>query len=462
MIITVRVEIMNILKTLKKHNKKEKVSFHMPGHKQGSAFKGSELESRIWKFDTTELTDTDCLIDPKDCIKRAEDKATEIYGAEKSFFLVNGATCGILSMFYAAFNEGDKVLICRDCHRSVISAMIITGVEPVYVEPIIHESGFSCGVSSDAIKEALDANENVKGVFITSPTYFGISSDIKTIADVVHEKGALLMVDEAHGAHFPFSDKFPKGAMECGADISVVSLHKSMPCPNQTAVLNLGRCSISANKMKNAINIFQTTSPSYIMMSAMEYASDIGYKDGKKLTDEILTYRTESEYIFTFDDPFKLLLDFRERGYNGYEVAEILENKFGIFSELAIESCVLLMISWGNTVKDFLILEKAIDYISMLPPKEFKKSHTINYVGGECVKTPKEVLRGDMEKVSFKAAEGRISAREVTIFPPCIPIFMPGERILKEHIEIINNAINSNLTITGIDEGLIYVTKEDN
>ncbi len=451
---------MNILKMIKEHNEKEKVSFHMPGHKKVKGFMKPQIKSGLWELDTTELSDTDCLENPVDGIKRAEEKAAKAYGAEHSFFLVNGATSGILSMFKVAFKDGDKVIVSRDCHKSVINAMELSGVSPVFLNPLIHEKGFSGGVSVEDIRKAIENHSDAKGVFLTSPTYFGIVSDIEAIAKVAHENGMLLLCDEAHGAHFPFSECFPESAVSLGADMSVVSLHKSMPCPNQTAILNLGKCSVSAENVKAAVNMFQTTSPSYIFLSMIEQAIDIGKTKGEELTERFMRNVVKNEHIYSFSDPFKLILDFSSKGYTGYEVSSIFEKKFGIYAEMAIEACVLLMASWSNNKKDFAILKKAIEYVDSLPrkkpidPKEMICSENV------LAMTPREVFNAAKEKVPLNMSVGRIAAKEVTIFPPCIPVFMPGEVIKKEHIEKIENAMDLSLVTTGIEDGLILVIKK--
>lgn len=451
---------MSILRNLQKHSKKEKVSFHMPGHKSGKGFQKARFDSKIWELDITELSDTDCLIDPQSYIKEAENIAAEIYGAKDSFFLVNGSTCGILSMFYAAFNEGDKVLVSRDCHRSVINAMAIRGVVPIYIEPLIHEKGFSGGIDLNVYSNAIESHRDAKGIFITSPTYFGIASKISAIANLAHNNNMLLLCDEAHGAHFPFSEHFPKSTIEQGADISVVSLHKTMPCPNQTAVLNLGECRVSRENMLNSINMFQTTSPSFLFLAMMEEALITGARDGESLTKKILKLIPKNEHLYSFDDPFKLLLDFTDRGYNGFEIAEILENKFGIYPELALENCVLLMVSWYNTKDDFRILEKAIKYIELLPVKKMEKVEEISIRYNICRKTPREAINSLKEKIALNTAKGRIAAREITIFPPCIPIIMPGEVFTDEHIQKINKAIEQKLVVTGVENGMVNVTAD--
>lgn len=453
---------MGIIESLKKHNKKELVSFHMPGHKLGRGFEKTNVCSDIWKYDTTELSDTDCLQNPKEFIKNAEKKAAEIYGAKHSFFLVNGSTCGILSMFFSCFKEGDKVIVVRDCHKSVINAMIFTGVIPIYVEPEKKSLGLYGGVNPKKVEEIFENNKDCKGIFVTSPSYYGIMSDIKKLSDIAHKYNALLLCDEAHGAHFPFSDKFPKSAIESGADLSVISMHKTMFCPNQTAILNLGDCKIKQNTVRSAINMFQTTSPSYIFLAAIEEALELGAKEGVSLTDQIVKKIPKSEYIYTFDDPFKLILNFSKKGFNGEYVLNILEKEFGIYCEMAQGDNVLLMTSWANTKDDFKLLENAIEHIKKLP--DIKRKNTLNEFEEKLDSvskfTPREVHMKEKELVDIEKAVGRIAAKEVTSFPPCIPYFMPGEVVSKDHINRIIDSIEKGIDMTGIENGKIMVVKE--
>ena len=454
---------MSIEENLEKHLNKEKVSFHMPGHKGRNLFLNKEKHSVFWQYDTTELSDTDCLQNPQDFLKQAENKCAEVYGAEHSFFLVNGSTCGILAMFFACFKEGDKVIVSRDCHKSVINAMILSGVNPVYVTPAINRYGLPGGVSPLEIEKIFELNPDCKGVFITSPTYYGIISDVKEISKIAHKYGAFVLCDEAHGAHFPFSCKFPDSAIKQGADISVVSLHKTLPSPNQTAVLNLGKCVIQRQKMQNAINMFQTTSPSYVLMCAMEKALEFSLAEGKKLTEKIIKLIPNSKYIKSFDDPFKIILDFTEKGFNGFYVAKIFEEKFGIYCEMVQHNYVLLMISWANTKEDFSCLLSAINYIDSLPDGECKKEECDFFLQGEDTycNTPREISMKDTQKIELDFAAGRIAAREVTPFPPCIPLFMPGEKIQKEQIEYIKKLQRREANIFGIENGCLLVVKED-
>ncbi len=482
---------MSIIEKLQEHLNREKVSFHMPGHKGGKylfasketipnqnagllnkkgrifdlkdSFLGKAAKKNIWKFDTTELSDTDCLQNPQTFLKTAEEEAAKIYGAKHSFFLVNGATCGILAMFFACFKDGDKVIVSRECHKSVINAMIFSGVKPIYVAPKINDCGLSCGADADKIEKAFLDNPDCKGVFITSPTYYGIVSDVKKISEIAHNYGALLLCDEAHGAHFPFSEKFPKGAIKQGADISVVSLHKTLPSPNQTAVLNLGRCKIDRERLQSAVNMFQTTSPSYVLMCAMENALDFSKIKGEKLTEKVLKQIPQSKYIKTFDDPFKIILDFSEKGFDGIFVSKKLEEKFGIYCEMVQHNYVLLIVSWGNSKYDFSCLLDAINYIASLPDAKHKREKCDYQVPFEsvCINTPRDIVKKETQKVKLSDATGKIAARDVISFPPCIPLFMPGEIIKTEHIEHIKKLQEEGANISGIEGDCLTVVKED-
>ena len=454
---------MTIEENLIKHLNKEKISFHMPGHKGRNVFLNKENDYDFWQYDTTELSDTDCLQNPQDFLKKAEDKCAKIYGADHSFFLVNGSTSGILAMFFACFKEGDKVVISRDCHKSVINAMIFSGVNPIYVSPLINEYGLPGGANTAEIEEAFKKNPDCKGVFITSPSYYGIISDISEVSKIAHKYGALVLCDEAHGAHFPFSKKFPESAIKQGADISVVSLHKTLPAPNQTAVLNLGNCSINRDRMQNAVNMFQTTSPSYVLMCAMEKALDLGAKKGKELTDKIIKLIPDCKYIKSFDDPFKIILDFTEKGFSGFYAAKIMEQKFGIYCEMVQHNYILLMVSWGNDENDFSCLLQAINYIDSLPCGNYKKeNYDIELLKNDNIcNSPRDVAMKDTQNIKLDFAIGRIAAQEVTPFPPCIPIFMPGEKIKKEHIEYIKKLQKEEASIFGIENNCLLVVKED-
>ncbi len=449
---------MYISDSLKKHIKTEKASFHMPGHKGGAAFSGSQFENELLSFDVTELSGTDCLSNPKEAIALSEQRAAQLYGAKRAFYLVNGSTCGILSMFYSFFKEGDSVIVDRSCHISAVNALVLCGLNPVYVSQNIDKKhGVPSGITADKIKKLLEKYPEVKGVFITSPNYYGMMSEVDKIAELVHSKGIPLLVDEAHGAHFPFSKHLPKSSISMGADAAVVSLHKSLPCPNQTALLLINDENM-AEKMQKAVNVFQTTSPSYMLLVYIEAALDMAERQGEELTDRLLEYLKPFSKYQT-QDPFKLLLSFTKNGLTGYEAEEILRKEFGIYAELCDNKNILLMTSWGNSLQDFELLALAINHIKGIKKEPLESKIITEFNEGKPELSPKYALNARCEWILPKDSIGRIAAAAVTAFPPCIPVLLPGEKISKKQADRVEYMILQK-TAEGLRDGKICVIKE--
>jgi len=447
-----------IIDMLKQHNEKEKASFHMPGHKKGAGFCGAPFNSEIFSLDTTELPGTDALIAPEGAILKAEEHAATLYGAKHSFFLVNGSTGGILSMIYSAFQPGDKVIIDRNCHQSVLNGIILSGLSPIYLAPEATTLADVPGtVSAKNIEALLTEQPDIRGAVITSPNYYGATANIKEIAKLLHKRDALLLVDEAHGAHFSFSKALPDSAVSQGADMSVVSLHKTLPAPNQTALLNIGQ-SISVDRARSAVRMFQTSSPSYVLLAAMEYALHFAEKNGEKETERILPL-LQALNCPTLDDPFKLLPSWAEKGISGYRAEEILREKFGIYIELCNTHRILCMTSWGNTEDDTRRLGEAMTYLDALPqqgdPITYQAKSEISV--SVPVITPAEATRLPHKLVSLQKAEGKICAQAVSAFPPCIPVLLPGETVTREKLEYLYELKKNQATITGLTEDMITI-----
>ena len=450
---------MEILDSLRRHRQKERASFHMPGHKNGAAFLGTDVASDWLAYDVTELDGTDCLCRPTDAILRSEEQAAWLYGAARAFYLVNGASCGILSMFYAFFREGDSVLVDRAGHRSVGNALALCGLNPVYLAPSVDPArGVPLGLTAEQVRSALRRYSEVKGVFITSPNYYGMCSEIAEIARAAHDAGIPLLVDEAHGAHFPFDARFPQGAVRQGADVSVVSLHKSLPCPNQTALLLL-RDPMKADEMQAAVNLFQTTSPSYPLMIYIEAGLDFAAQHGRERTDLLLEW-TRPFRRYQTDDPFKMLMSFEENGIPGRCAEQILREEFGIYAELCDRKNVLLMASWGNSAADFELLAEGVRRLaSMKGTCAPVESAAACFSEGRPELSPRAVRGQETEWVSVRCAAGRVSAGAVTAFPPCIPVLLPGERITKEQADVVCE-LSEGQDMDGVERGAIRVIKE--
>lgn len=451
---------MEILNSLLQHCRREKVSFHMPGHKNGAAFLGTRFENEWLKMDVTELAGTDALSHPHDAILKSQQYAAALYGAARAFYLVNGSSCGILSMIYAYFREGDQVLVDRAAHRSVGNAFALCGAVPVYLAPQIDKGyGVPRGITAVQVRQALEKTPNIKGIFITSPNYYGFVSEIKEIACMAHEKGIPLLVDEAHGAHFPFDSRFPENAIRQGADAAVVSMHKSLPCPNQTALLLLREANMEQTIFE-AVNIFQTTSPSYILLAYMEAALDFAVKNGKQRTD-LLLEQTKPFERYRMQDPFKLLLSFEEYGLSGYNAERFLREKYGIYAEMADERNVLLMTSWGNRAEDFRLLSAALaDICASEKQLDTGEAQEYFFPEGAAALSPRAVRKREHQWVSVSEAIGKICAGSVTAFPPCIPILLPGERITERQMQVVINLLQSGRTVDGVENGKICIAKE--
>ncbi len=450
-----------IFDMLKKHLEKEKASFHMPGHKNGVGMAGTPLEHNVFSFDTTELPGTDALIAPESAILEAEQFAAGLYGAKHSFFLVNGSTGGILSMIFAAFHPGDIVIVDRNCHQAVLNGLILSGAQPVFVAPKPTElEGVPGVLTPEAVKLALNKYPDCKGAIITSPNYYGAAADIQKIAEILHTHHAVLLVDEAHGAHFPFSDRFPRSAMQQGADMSVTSLHKTLSAPNQSALLHIGeRCSV--DEVRAAVRMFQTSSPSYVLLAAMEASLHFAAKRGKEQT-ELLLDRLRPLHAPSLADPCKLLPGWFSKGISGNQAEKTLREKFGIYAELSNEYRILLMSSWFNSVEDCNRLRDALAYLDTLPAQGAPISFstvTAPSISAPSL-SPADVHHHPRTLLPLENTVGHICSYAVSAFPPCIPILMPGERISVEQIQSLKKLIDENATITGLINGQIFVVEE--
>ncbi|MBE7048010.1 MAG: aminotransferase class I/II-fold pyridoxal phosphate-dependent enzyme [Ruminococcaceae bacterium] len=447
-----------ILDMLKDHNKHETTSFHMPGHKNGNVPLDFILPPNILAYDTTELCDTDALIQPQDTILEAEKKAAKLYGAEHSFYLVNGSTGGVLTMMYVAFSPGDVVLVDRYCHMSVLNGCMLRGIQPVYITPETSRvEGIPGVVSVEMVSRALKQYPMAKGLVLTSPNYYGAAADLTGLAELIHTHRGLLLVDEAHGAHFPFSACFPPTAMEQGADISVTSLHKSLPAPNQTALLHVGK-GFNVEHVRSVLRMLQTSSPSYLLLAAMEQALDYSAQIGRERTAQIVA-KLKAFNCPTLEDPFKLLPDWRHKGLTGTEVDTIFREQFGIYPEMFTTYGLLLMVSWCNSDEDFNHLGEALEYCSCLPDVSMSP---VAVTEGELppISVPMDFLSlsdRDMERISLERAEGRICGTSVSAFPPCIPIILPGEIISREQISYLQQLKRQGCMIVGINEGIPVV-----
>lgn len=433
--------------------------FHMPGHKRNF---GNQLPYNI---DLTEIEGFDNLHNAEGCIKNIEDKASQLYSVNRAFLLVNGSTGGILSAIRALTDYGDKVIVARNCHKSVYNAIEICGLNPVYVLPEYSETYWIyLEIKVDTIEKLISENPDTKLVVITSPTYEGIVSDISEISKVCKKYSIKLFVDEAHGAHFPFSDKFPDEAVKCGADVAVTSLHKTLPSLTQTALLLTNDLTLE-NKLQQNLSVFETSSPSYILMSSIEKCLEYISKNPDIFNDyyiNLLQFYNKAQKLnnikilnFKNFDLGKIIIHTAKTNLNGIELAKVLREKYLIETEMAYSNYVIAMTSACDTKDGFSRLINAlIEIDNNCSNNQLDKCYSV------LTSIPKRVFASSKKSkyhsniIDFINSKNRVSMEYVWAYPPGIPLIVPGEIISDEIISTINNLCNKNIEVYSSEKNL--------
>ncbi len=452
----------NIYQAIKNYQYDNTISFHVPGHKNGRAYT-SKLTPNIYdntaengmdlcpNFDLTEIPDMDNLHYPRGIIDKAQRQAAHYYGAKNTYFLVNGTTCGIHAMILSSTNRGDKIIIPRNCHKSVYNACILGDLEPIMAYPTIDDKlGLTLNIDVQHIKCLLENHENIKAVLITSPTYEGIHSNILEIAKIVHKYGALLLVDEAHGAHIPLHTDCGIPALQQGADIVVQSTHKSLSSLTQSSILHIGSNRINEHKVKQWLSILQSSSPSYLLMSSLEKSIydmiTIGQQKMQSLLITLENFRHQFPDTLILapnkynSDPTKIciLCD------NAVDISNILRSKYQIQVEYASTNYIICIASIWNTTEDILKLEYALtELLSMGKIQELNYSENMQLctqlplIASERKLTPKDAFYSVAKTLPISMALNTICLETITPYPPGIPLIMAGEIFTKKHYDYI-------------------------
>ena len=391
--------------------KKGRYPFHMPGHKGNIAFLPP---IPLQKLDVTELEETDNLHNAQGCIKETQAQIAKIYGADESFLLVNGSTSGIIAAICAVCNDGDKLAVDRNCHRAVHTGMAISGAHPVYFWAKAPLKTLEC---------------DVRAVVVTSPTYEGNVLDIKGIAEFVHGRGGVLIVDEAHGAHFPFHQAFPQGALSQGADIVIHSFHKTLPAFSQSAVLHVKGKRVDVGRLKRALAGVQTSSPSYMIMATTDYMLNFLQSNPQYFedyVDNLLKLRKRlGGHVIPSDDVGKVVLNIT----NGKQLQEVGNLTF----EMVTDQYTLAMTSVADTKEGFARLVNAM--------KEAETSVIqdggANFIQDlpEVVLSPRDAASKNTRAANLKSSVGEVAGSFLVPVPPGIPILAPGERITRSIVD---------------------------
>ena len=459
------------------------VSFHVPGHQQGKGtpecFK-KFIKSKGLEADITQVLGLDDIHQPLDVCKNAQELAAQAYCSDYSFFLINGSSSGNHAMILASCRPGDKVIIPRNCHKSVTGATILSGITPVYIEPEYDmEMCVDHAVTPQIVEKALNENPDAVAVLLVTPTYYGASADTKTIADIVHKHDKILLVDEAWGAHLRFHEDLPLSAMQAGADISINSTHKIISGMSQASMLHVKKGRVDPGRVHTALRLFLSTSPSCLLVASLDTArmqmATEGHKlltktialtdyirDGIKDIPGIKSYGREligRSGVFDFD-PTRLVFSARDIGYTGYDMEKILRYDFNIQIELSdiFNNVALITIGHDEKTADLLLsalraIAKSKKYptsLDMLELYESKKSRRFELPDWpDTVMIPRDAFFAIHETIDFEDSKNRICGEIVTPYPPGIPILRPGDLISEDIIEYIKLELQGGAHIQG-------------
>lgn len=473
------MENKTLYKILTEYAKNGRYPLHMPGHKRNAKF----LEDMdIYDIDITEIEGFDNLHHAKGIIKDAMERAANFYHTKRTWFLVNGSTCGILAAISATTKIGDQILIGRNCHKSVYHAAELLNLQVEYIYPeIIKEYGIYGGYSPEKICKILDENREIKVVVLTSPTYEGIVSDIKRIAEIVHERNGILIVDEAHGAHFGLRNQVPTPAYRLGADLVIESLHKTLPAMTQTAVMHLIGDRVREEEIEKYLDVFETSSPSYVMMASIDSCIESVKQSGKHkmetLISQIKEYRKEAvdfknlripgkeligrNAVFDVDET-KLVMDVGKTAMSGKELADILREQYHFEVEMAEKTFALAICTiCDNPIQLKRLFEclKKIDE-QIKSESEFGKTEENLQNAGQVRKDLKnegiysiyETTLKPSEEINLSEAAGRISGEYIYVYPPGIPLIVPGEKISEALITQVISLKRSGMAIQGLED----------
>ncbi|MCI8299832.1 MAG: aminotransferase class I/II-fold pyridoxal phosphate-dependent enzyme [Lachnospiraceae bacterium] len=471
---------------LQEHSHSDCYPFHMPGHKRRTID-----FSDLYSLDITEIEGFDNLHHSQGILKEAQQRAANLYGADETFYLVNGSTAGILSAVSAALPRLGTLLMSRNSHKSAYHAACLRGLETVYLLPAASEFGISGSVSPAHVAQALEDLPQIAAVFITSPTYDGVTSDIRTIAEIVHAYNLPLIVDEAHGAHFAFSEEFPEPALSCGADLVIHSLHKTLPSFTQTALLHVNSERIDRDALKHFLSVYQTSSPSYLLMMSMDQCVRFMEEKGPSLMEEyvlqlklfyqqakslkhvkIFDKTSVSEDICFDQDISKILISVGNSDMTGQKLYHKLLNTYHLQMEMCAGHYTTALTSIMDTPEGFQRLFRALketdERISVSSGNSGTGSKVIYgskrpgrsrlLTSNDIYQNPKPqmpialAMEQPSERLSLKASTGHISQEFVYLYPPGIPLIAPGEILTGKIIRIVDLCQKQGLSVEGLSD----------
>lgn len=461
-----------LFEKLKEYADSDYLPMHMPGHKR----RMGEIGNPFF-IDITEIGGFDNLHHAEGILLEAQKRAARLYHSEETHYLINGSTAGILSAVSGCTSFGGKILLARNSHKSAYHGVFLRGLQSRYIYPqSTGKMGINGVILPEEVDKALRAEPDIQAVLITSPTYDGVVSDIKEIARIVHGYGIPLIVDEAHGAHFPFSSHFPEDSVSCGADVVIHSMHKTLPTLTQTALIHLNGPRIDRERIQRFLTMYQTSSPSYVLMASLDNCVEwiSGHKEEfEKFWERLQVLRSGLRRMKRLKllelpgmDESKILISVKGTALNGHELDSIMRDNYHIELEMACSSYVCAITSAADTKEDLdRLLHAFLAEDKICQEMESRKADTAcssdEVLPAESVCTILDALECEKESWPLKDSFGKISADFVTLYPPGIPILTPGERISREIVMRLFTYIKEGFEVHGIQNGEVQVLKRE-
>lgn len=469
--------------TLLTHAKNKVISFHTPGHKNGRGLDRrvrNLIGPQALRMDVTVFPEVDSLHDPIGPIRRAQNLMASAYGVQHSFFLVNGSSVGNMAMLLSACRPGDSVILSRNAHKSTLSGIILSGVWPIWIQPRVDQNlDILFDMSPDQVEAALKQFPEAKAVFVTSPTYNGVTADLEKIARLCHDRGKILLVDEAHGPHLKFHPDLPPSAVETGADLCVQSTHKVLSALSQGSVLHFNSRLVDFSRVRHVVSMLQTTSPNYMILASLDTARRQVALQGRRTFDRVLHWaeaaRKQINQLKHFScftrkdiqargydlDVTKLTINVTRSGFSGHEIEDILSRRYRIQVDAADLFNLIAILGFGTDRSD---LEALVEALSEIDDKF--RGNAKNWIlripslSTELVMIPRDVfLLYRWKRVPLSKAAGHIAAQTLTPYPPGIPVLIPGERITQVIVEYLEDLTEKDIRVVGQEADALKTIK---
>ena len=462
-----------IYEALVKLRKKRIVPFDVPGHKRGRG--NPELVELLGEkcvgIDVNSMKPLDNLGHPISIIRDAEELAADAFGASHAFLMIGGTTSSVQTMILSTCKAGDKIILPRNVHKSAINALVLCGAIPIYIEMSVDPKiGIALGLENNRVEQAIKEHPDAKAILINNPTYYGICSDLRGLTDMAHEAGMLVLVDEAHGAHLHFTDKLPLSAMDAGADMAAVSMHKSGGSLTQSSILLIGE-QMNPEYVRQIINLTQSTSASYLLMASLDISRRNLALRGKESFEKVIElseyarreinaiggyYAYSKELIDGVSvcdfDVTKLSVYTQGIGLTGIEVYDLLRDEYDIQIEFGDIGNILAYISIGDRIQDIERLVGALADIKRLYSRDGKDLIAGEYIQPDLVLSPQEAFYSERRSFTLDESVGHVCGEFVMCYPPGIPILAPGERITREIVDYIQFAKERGCSLQGTED----------